>query len=115
MITHKDGIPVVDGDAPIPVGAIEVSDDDHGLTGAGGYVIKWLRLKPGEMCLQHVHPHAHCTLVLDGEVEVMQDYEVIGRFGPMQAVNIAAGKPHQIRAITPARFACIHYLPDEVH
>lgn len=110
----KDGIPIVDGDAPIPVGAIYIADDDHGVTAAGGYVIKWLRLKAGEMCLQHIHPHAHCTLILDGLVEVMQDYRVIGQFGPMQAVNIDADVAHQIRAITPARFACIHYLPEEV-
>ena len=110
----KDGIPVVDGDAPIPVGAIDLPDDAHGVTEAGGYVIKWLRLKPGEMCLQHIHPHAHCTLVIDGVVEVMQDYRVIGQFGPMQAVHIDADAPHQIRAITAARFACIHYLPEEV-
>lgn len=114
MTTRIDGIPIIDGNTPIPTGMLAVDAEDSGVTQAAGYVIKWLKLRAGEMCLQHVHPHAHCTLVLDGRVEVMQDYRVIGEFGPMQAVNIEAGEPHQIRAITPARFACIHYLPEEV-
>lgn len=113
-MTHIDGIPVVSGNMPIPVGHYQPADDDHGVSTAGGYVVKWLRLKAGEMCLQHVHPHAHATLIVSGRVEVMQDSRPMGHYGAMQLVHIEAGHPHQIRAITDAVFACIHYLPEEV-
>lgn len=101
-----DGIPVVDGHMPIPVGAIEPLD--HGYTEAGSIIIKWVLLRKGERVLQHIHPHSHATLVIDGEVEVIRDGKAAGRFGPMKAIDVPAGVKHELVALTPARVACVH-------
>ncbi len=110
---HKDGIPVIDGDLPVPTWAMPGDASEQGMTEAGGYVIKWFRLPAGSMIGQHVHPHAHCHFVMSGDVSVFRDGECVGRHGPMTAVEIASGHPHQIYAHADAVVACIHYLPDE--
>lgn len=108
-----DGIPVIDGDAPVPTWAMAPEECEQGMTMAAGYVIKWFRLPAGSMIGQHVHPHAHCHFVISGDVEVMQEGRSLGRYGAMHALNIAAGHAHQIIAHADSVVSCIHYLPEE--
>lgn len=113
-MTKVDGIPVIDGDVPIPVDMTEVTDYRQGVSAAGGYVVKWIELKAGQMCMQHVHPHAHATFVYRGLVEVRVDGVAIAQCAAGGLLEIPAGKNHAIVALTDAAWACIHYLPGEV-
>lgn len=106
-----DGIPVIDPEMPIPVDAVEPLE--QGFAEAGGIKIKWVTLRKGERVLQHIHPHAHATFVLDGVVELTVDGKDAGLFFAMEAIDVKAGAKHEILATTPAKIACIHYLPEE--
>lgn len=107
-----NGIPIIEGAVPIPTSGV-VEPMAQGFTEAGGYKIKWVDLRKGERVLQHVHPHAHITLVMSGTIALYIGDNLKGLFYEMEAIEVPAGAAHELLANTDARIACIHYLPEE--
>ena len=106
-----DGIPVEDVPFTIPNGAIQLPLDG-GFAESGNFKIKWIRLKAGETCIQHIHVYDHATLVVSGVIRVFVEDENKGVFYPMELIQVDAGKRHYMQAETDSVFACIHYIEE---
>jgi len=69
-------------------------------------------LKKAFTCIpQHVHDHAHDTLVCNGRARGWADGEYLGEKEAGEAFEIAAGKRHVFQALEDnTRLACIHNI-----
>lgn len=88
---------------------------DSGLVTVGPYVMKWLNLRnAGDICVQHVHPHDHATIVTKGRIRAYIEGRCLGDFGEGEAVHVVANERHYMEALVPnSTFWCVHYLPGE--
>lgn len=73
----------------------------------GGVYAKETHVRAGHVLVQHMHEHAHLSVLAAGTVEVMVDGVRSVVAGPA-CLTIEAGKHHGIRALTDAVWFCIH-------
>jgi quercetin dioxygenase-like cupin family protein len=73
----------------------------------GGVYAKETHVKAGQVLVQHMHEHAHLSVLASGTVEVLVDGVRSVVIGPA-CLTIEAGKHHGIRALTDAVWYCIH-------
>lgn len=75
----------------------------------------WIRsytlAKAKTVISQHVHEHAHATIVSRGTVEAWQDGEILGQYAAPAVITIPAGKKHHFMALTDdVVLCCLHNL-----
>jgi quercetin dioxygenase-like cupin family protein len=74
----------------------------------GGVYAKETLIPAGVKLLQHVHEFDHLSILASGRVHVRIDGgEPVGYEGPA-CITIAAGRAHEVEAVTPATWFCIH-------
>ncbi|WGT64799.1 hypothetical protein [Variovorax paradoxus] len=73
----------------------------------GGVYAKEAHVAAGQILVQHMHEHAHLSILAAGTVEVLVDGMRSVVAGPA-CLTIEAGKHHGIRALTDAVWFCIH-------
>ena len=78
----------------------------------GGAYAKEVRIPAGAQVHQHIHPHAHLSILASGRVVVTADGERTEFAGPA-CLEIQAGVAHAIEALTDAVWYCIHATDDE--
>lgn len=73
----------------------------------GGVYAKETYIKAGHMLVQHMHEHAHLSVLASGKVELNVDGQCSDVAAPA-CLTIEARKHHGIRALTDVVWFCIH-------
>jgi quercetin dioxygenase-like cupin family protein len=73
----------------------------------GGLYCKETRIPAGVKLTQHVHEFDHLSILAQGRVSVTVDGVATEYAGPA-FLTIAAGKAHEVAALTDTVWACLH-------
>lgn len=74
---------------------------------AGGIYMREQKLDAGGKVEKHEHPYDHLSFLCSGSAIVSVDDDIQYMEGPC-ALEVKAGKRHQIQAITDIIWLCIH-------
>lgn len=77
----------------------------------GGTYAKETHIPAGIELQQHVHPHAHLSILAAGRVLVVAGDQEAEYVAPA-CITIAAGVRHRVVALTDAVWYCIHATDD---
>lgn len=72
----------------------------------GGAYVKQTEIPQGASLAQHVHEHDHLSYLVRGEVVLMVD-RVAQLVRAPSCILLAAGKAHEVHAVTDATWLCI--------
>lgn len=72
----------------------------------GGVYVKRTNIPAGMLLTQHAHDHDHLSWLSSGSVVLTVDGEPTRLDGPCM-VTVAAGKQHEVEALTDAVWLCI--------
>ena len=72
-----------------------------------GIYAKEVRIKAGNVAVQHRHVYDHLSIIASGQAVFKGDDDLQVVYGPA-VINIPAGKHHSFTAITDCVLFCIH-------
>lgn len=72
---------------------------------------KQVVMMTGEVFAQHFHSYDHLSVLVSGCVE-LDDGNCLSVIHGPETVNIPAGVRHEVRALAPSVWLCIHSMAD---
>lgn len=74
---------------------------------AGGLYAKETHIPAGVSLTKHVHDFDHLSILVSGDVVVIVDGHST-HYGAPAFLTIKAGRAHEILAVTPSTWVCLH-------